>query len=121
MNKAERVKKVRKYYGLSMEKFAEPLGVQKNAISRIENGTRNLTEQMAKAICREYDIDYYWLTEGVGDMFLAFPETVIDEMIIEYGLNPRDKEILTAYVKATDEQRQALHDFLDSLLEQLSK
>lgn len=43
----------------------------KVAISNIEKGNRNLTEQMRKAICREYSVNETWLISGNGKMFLA--------------------------------------------------
>ena len=48
MTQGERVKEIRKALGLTFEKFGEPLGVGKTAISNIEKGNRNLTEQMTK-------------------------------------------------------------------------
>lgn len=51
MTPGERIRSIRKELGLTLEKFGESLGVSKGAISAIEVGTRNLTEQMAKAIC----------------------------------------------------------------------
>lgn len=65
----ERVKEIRKTLGLTLEKFGEPLGVTKVAISNIEKGNRNVTEQMLKAICREYSVNEDWLKNGVGEMF----------------------------------------------------
>lgn len=69
MNISERVKEVRKTFNLTQEEFAGELGVTRGAIAKIEIGNRNLTKQMAKAISREYDINYIWLTEGSGNMF----------------------------------------------------
>ena len=58
MTQGERVKEIRKTLDLTMEKFGEKLGVGKTAISNIESGNRNLTEQMSKSICREYNVNY---------------------------------------------------------------
>ena len=65
----ERVRELRKFKGLTLEKFAEPLGVKKNAISRIETSKSNLTDQMFLAICREYNVNPDWLRSGEGEMF----------------------------------------------------
>lgn len=70
MTQGERIKEARKTLGLTLEKFGERLGVGKSAISNIETGNRNLTEQMSRAICREFNVDYTWLTTGEGHMFL---------------------------------------------------
>ncbi len=70
MTQGERIREVRKALGLTLEKFGERIGIKKNSVSQIENGVNNLTEQMTKAICREFHVDYIWLTTGEGDMFL---------------------------------------------------
>ena len=72
MTQGERVKEVRKTLGLTLEKIGEKIGVTKTAISRIEKSERNLTEQMTKSICREFNVDYIWLTTGEGKMFIEF-------------------------------------------------
>lgn len=69
MNKESRVKELRKILNLTLDKFAERLGVSKTAISRIENGERPLTNQMVKAICSVYGVNEFWLRDGVGEMF----------------------------------------------------
>ena len=66
MTQGERVRDVRKAKEMSMEQFGEKLGVQKSAISKIENGTRGLTEQMLKSICREFNVNEDWLRTGAG-------------------------------------------------------
>lgn len=70
MTQGERIKEVRKSLGLTLEKFGEKIGVTKVAISNLENGHRNLTEQMAKSVCREYNVNETWLRTGEGEMFL---------------------------------------------------
>lgn len=69
MNQGERIKKLRETLGLTLESFGEKVGVTRGAISNLEKGNRNLTEQMTKAICREFGVDYIWLTTGKGKMF----------------------------------------------------
>ena len=69
MTQGERIKELRKYLDLTMEKFGERLGVGKTAISKLENNERNLTDQMAISICREFNVNETWLRTGEGDMF----------------------------------------------------
>lgn len=69
MTENERIKLIRKALGMTGDNFGERLGVGRTAISNIENGNRNVTPQMEKAICREFGIDYIWLTTGEGEMF----------------------------------------------------
>lgn len=67
MNK--RIKEIRKTLKLNGENFGKRLGVTKTAISNIENGNRNVTEQMIKLICNEFNINEKWLRTGSGEMF----------------------------------------------------
>lgn len=69
MEEGQRVRELRKALQLTLEKFGKPLGVGKTAISKIENGENNLTDQMILAICREYNVDENWLRTGEGEMF----------------------------------------------------
>ena len=69
MTQGERVKEVRKSLNLTMEQFGNKLGVTKVAISNIEKEKRNLTEQMSRAICREFNVSEEWLKTGEGEMY----------------------------------------------------
>lgn len=61
----ERVREIRKSVELTMEKFGERLGVGKVAISCIESGKNNVTDQMIKSICREFGYREEWLRDGI--------------------------------------------------------
>ena len=69
MNEGHRVRELRKKLNLTLEKFGKPLGVGKTAISKIETGENNLTDQMIISICREFNADENWLRTGEGEMF----------------------------------------------------
>lgn len=102
----ERVKQVRSYFHLTLEKFGDKLGVTKVAISNIEKGNRNLTTQMAKAICKQFNVDFIWLTTGKGDMFLEEDEEVELMHYLEEILNtyPNLKNALIKFSKVAKMQ-----------------
>jgi hypothetical protein ELI_1263 len=77
----ERVKELRKALGLSGEKFGEKIGLKKVAVSQIETGRNNLTEQNIISICREFNVNEDWLRYGTGEMF---KEKSLDEEIISF-------------------------------------
>lgn len=54
---------------MTMERFGERLGVGRTAISNIESGNRSVTDQVIKAICREFNVNPEWLRNGTGSMF----------------------------------------------------
>lgn len=110
MTQGERIKEIRKSLDMTLEKFGEKLGVGKTAISNIEKGNRNLTEQMAKAICREYNVSYDYLVDGEGEMFTDLPDTILDELCIQYDLDDIDRKIMEIYLELPSEARQALKD-----------
>lgn len=70
MNSGERIKWLRKELGLTLDKFGEKVGVGKTAISKLEKGENNLSDQMALSICREYGVNEDWLRSGAGEMFV---------------------------------------------------
>lgn len=80
MTQGERIKEIRKSLNLTLEKFGEKIGVTKTAISRIEKGERGCTEQMTKAICREFSVDYIWLTTGDGEMFVDSDDDFMEKI-----------------------------------------
>lgn len=116
MTQGERVKEIRKSLGLTLEKFGEKLGVGKTAISKIEKGERNLTEQMTISICREYNVNYDYLTCGDGEMFDDLPQTVIDELCAQYNLSDSEKAIIEMYVSLPEDFRQLLKERTTEML-----
>lgn len=117
----ERLREARKTLGLTLEDFGKNLGVKKNAISAIETGKNNLTDQMAKAICREYNIDYFWLTEGSGDMFFSGQDTLIDELAEEYNLSDVGKAIITEFLKLPPATRDSVEQYILNISASLHK
>lgn len=116
MTQGERVKEIRKSLDLTLEKFGEKLGVTKTTISRIEKGINNLTEQMTISICREYNVNYDYLIRGEGDMFDDLPQTIIDELCLQYNLSDSEKAIIEAYVSLPEDFRQLLKERTTELL-----
>ncbi len=70
MTENDRIRILRKELELTLTEFSNKLGITHAALSNIENGKRNVTEQMRKSICREFRVDPVWLTTGEGDMFI---------------------------------------------------
>jgi transcriptional regulator with XRE-family HTH domain len=108
LTQGERIKVIRKELGLTLEKFGEKLGVTKTTISRIEKGVNNLTDQMARSICREYNVDYDYLMYGEGDMFTDLPKTIVDELCMQFDLDDFDRAVVEMYLDLPAELRQAI-------------
>lgn len=113
MTQGERIKKIRKTLGLTLEKFGERVGVGKTAISRLENESNNLTEQMTKSICREFSVDYIWLTTGEGEMFLENDDDLVTKINNAILNDDIRKNIFLSLLKASDEDILALQRVID--------
>lgn len=109
MTQNERVKEIRKTLGLTLEKFGERIGVTRGSMSNIENGNRNLTEQMAKSICREFSVDYMWLTTGEGEMFIDTDDDFIERIDrIMAGEDEARKNLFKFMLELSDDDIAAL-------------
>lgn len=115
----ERVKKVRQALGLTQEQFSQRLGVKRPAISQVEKGFNNLSEQMLLAICREYGVNENWLRTGEGEMFRSIDELSLDEMADAAHADPLEIQIVKAYFSIDPEiRKQALAQFQSTLSDQ---
>lgn len=118
MTQNERVKEIRKTLGLTLEKFGERIGVTRGSMSNIENGNRNLTEQMTKSICREFSVDYMWLTTGEGEMFIDTDDYFIERIDrIMAGEDEARKNLFKFMLELSDEDIVALDRLMKKAIE----
>lgn len=116
-----RIALLRSALDLSMERFGNKIGVTKSSINKIEKGENNPSEQTLKLICSQFNVNYLWLTEGIGDMFNEFPQTILDELVEEFNLDETDRMILEAYLEAPEDQRKALSNFFQTFAKKAQK
>lgn len=118
MTQKERVKEIRKTLGLTLEKFGERIGVTRGSMSNIENGNRNLTEQMTKSICREFSVDYMWLTTGEGEMFIDTDDDFIERIDrIMAGEDEARKNLFKFMLELSDDDIAALDRLMKKAIE----
>lgn len=117
----ERIAQLRRELGLSMEKFGGPISVSRGAVNNLEKGVNNPSEQTLKLICSAYNVSYLWLTEGEGDMFLAFPQTVLDELVEAHHLDDLDRALINAYIGMTSDERRTVTRFLQAFNDEAQK
>lgn len=119
MTQGERVNQIRKTLDLTLEKFGEKLGVQKSSISKIEKDRVALSDQMAKSICREYNVNYDYLMYGEGEMFDDLPQTIVDELCAQYDLNDFDKALVEMYVSLPVGSRERIKEYMKQLVKKV--
>ena len=111
----ERIKAARKALGLTMEQFGKRVGLSKSAISLIESGKNGTTEQTVASICREFGVNGMWLRTGDQST-----ESSLDRLAAEYHLDERKKAIISAFLKLSTADQEAILRYVDSLAAELS-
>lgn len=106
------------FLDMTMEAFGEKIGVTRSAIYNVEKGAK-MSKQMAKGICREYNVNYFWLMNGEGEPFMAFPETALDELCAEYELDEFEKSIIFEFVKLDKTKRAAIVEYIANIKKKL--
>ena len=108
MTQGDRIKDIRKHFKLTMEKFGNKLGVTKMTISRLESGSNNLTEQMTKSICREFNVNEDWLRTGDGEMFAPTDEFNLNDYMKSRGATDLEMELMRAYFDLDEDVRKEI-------------
>lgn len=111
----ERIKELRNILGLSAEKFGNRVGVTRSAISRIENGIVNVTEQMVLSVCREFNVREEWLRNGTGEMFLDLTEDEFVKAAASLSSDPFARSLLVEYWKLDEDSKKLFRDFIHKL------
>lgn len=83
MEIGERVKKVRNYYGLTQNEFAEKLLLSRNTVATYEIGRCNPSDSALSLISKEFNVSFEWLKNGTGGDDIVFVETTKYDMIMK--------------------------------------
>ena len=112
----ERIKLLRKTLGLNQRDFGERIGISDPAVSKIEKGINMPSEQTIRSICREFNVDYFWLTEGIGsEMFIEKETDSIKLVAEEYGLTDSEADMIVKFLKLTPNEREILTNIINKL------
>lgn len=121
----ERIRELRKTLGLTLERFGEAIGVTKVTISRIENGVNNVTDQMFKSICREFDVNEEWLRTGEGEMFKELSGSEKIAVFLADVLKDEEpsfrKQLIEALAELDSSEWDVISGFCDKIIEKRAK
>ena len=124
LDSGNRVRTIRKKNDMTLEEFGKQLGVTKVAISNIENGNRNLTDQMAKAICREFNVNEEWLRTGEGEMFNPVPnDDDVSALVLELLEDENDAfnamviKMMRKYRALDSTSKRVIKNFIEEIME----
>ncbi|MCR0547782.1 helix-turn-helix domain-containing protein [[Clostridium] innocuum] len=117
-----RIKELRNTLELTQTEFANKIGLSRNAVASYEGEIRTPNDAIIKLICKEFNVDYFWLTEGANvDMFMKMPSTLMEKLSERYNLNKKSQMVLKTYLEAPDDEKEAIENFLTTLTENLQK
>lgn len=116
----DRIKQVRKSKGLTMEQFGSRIGLGKSAVNKIEKGINGTTDQTVQSICREFGVSEVWLRTGNGPMLDDTSGSILDRLVAEYHLNDRKRAILTAFLKLSPADQDAILRYVDGVVAEIS-
>ena len=118
----ERVKELRTALGLSAEKFGGKIGVTRSAISKMELGVCNISEQSIISICREFNVNEEWSRNGTGEMFNTLSRDEELAYIVGQALPQADDFVKNTFIalgrlsqEFTAEEWQVVKKFVDAL------
>lgn len=104
----ERIRLVRQYLKLTQEDFANLLKLQRNTITLVENGKRNLSSRTIDYLCDKCNINKEWLMFGYGSMLKDTTSFSLEEYAHKNQLSADEIEIIKCYIELAPNIRHAL-------------
>lgn len=120
----ERIRDLRKNeLHLSQAEFGKRLGVSRSVIANIELNMLARPDQkepLYKLICKEFGVNYEWLTSGKGEPYSEeLPEDEYTRATTEIGIkDPQAKQVIVDYWKLNDEDKKLFTSFMQRFISQ---
>lgn len=100
---------------MSKKAFGDKVGRSGEMIGMIEKGKRNITDELVKNICREFNVNEEWVRSGTGEMFREMTEQDLIKQKIDNQLKDGDeftKNVLYQIASLTPEEWKAIEEFI---------
>lgn len=108
----ERIRKLRRYFDLTQQEFAEKVGTTRNNIAGYETGKRLPSVAVVSAICDKCNVNEQWLRTGEGTMFAPEIEDALGVFIRERNLTSTDRILIEKFVSLSTKARQAVVSYV---------
>lgn len=118
----ERIREIRKDFGLSQKDFGKKLGVSRNVIANIENSRVIPDETLIKLLSIEFNVNREWLETGIGEKEsspLSIQDIKLADMFSEMTLDKNSK--LRSIVEKLYDLDDEYIDILEKLIIGLTK
>ena len=119
MTLGERVRKIRRQMDLTQQDFGKRIGIKSNSVSLIESGSRNASDQVILAICREFKVNEEWLRTGNGEMFNPTPDSELDALAKKYGLSRNARIMIEKFINLKPDQQDAVIHYIKEVASSL--
>lgn len=120
MTIGQRIREIRKHYGLNQTDFGERIGLKQTAIGLYENDQRGVADRTILLICEKYSVREEWLRDGVEPMFVESDSTIVSQLSSEYGLDAFEKVLIEGFLKMKPEERAVIKTYVCNLIDTLT-
>ncbi len=112
----ERIKQLRKEeLKMTQIDFGKRLNSAGSTVVGWEKGDRTPPESTLKLICKEFNVNYDWLVDGKGVIFIDTDRTTIELLADDYKLRPVEVSLIEEFVKLDEEERNVLLNYLQNV------
>ena len=121
----ERIKQIRLALDFTQEQFANKLGLSRNFITQLENGTKQPSDRTIADICRIFSINEDWLRSGEGKMKLELTKNqeiaqFLNDVMAEDDEDFR-KNFIDVLASLNEKEWEALASITRKLVDELIK
>lgn len=118
----ERLKAIRRALGITQQKFADRLNVNRGTLANYEIGKNEPIDAVIKSICREFHVNETWLRTGEGAMFQE--RSRVDELTDFISTIMDDDDgfrlaLITVLSRLEPEQWETLADLAERLVQEM--
>lgn len=129
MDIKDRIKAVRKHFGLNQTDFGKRIEFTQQSITAFENGKSPITDRLLKVIAAEFRVNEDWLRTGNGDMIAGNkepdPDIIAFTDFLDPSMNVKKKKILGHIARTlermSDDDLKALCDTLCGIAEDIKE
>lgn len=93
----ERIKELIKILKIKKKDFAEKLERSSGNISDWLSGRGNVSKSSIDKICKEFNVNHDWLTEGKGEVFSKDPRALDQATIDYYNLTNQEQKLILKF------------------------
>lgn len=120
MTIGQRIRAVRKHYGLNQTDFGEKIGLKQTAIGLYENDQRGVADRTILLICEKYGVREEWLRNETGEMFVESDSTILSQLTSEYGLDDFERVLVEGFLKMRPDERKVIKSYVRNMIDALT-